>query len=168
MYSAHKEGKFVVAERFIKTLKSKIYKYLTSISKKVYIDQLDDMVNKYDNAYDSPIKMKLVDEKSNTYINSSKETNDRDPKFKIGYIVRISKDKNIFAKGFVRNWSEEDFGIKKVKNKVLWTYFISDFEGDEIVGTFHERELEKTNQKEFRVEKVIKRKGHKLYVKWKD
>ena len=87
---------------------------MTSISKNVYIDKLDDIVNKYNNTYHSTIKMKPVDVKSNTYIDSSKEINDKDPKFKIGDIVRISKYKNIFAKGYVPNWSEEVFVIKKL------------------------------------------------------
>ena len=113
MYSTHNEGKSVVAERFIRTLKNKIYKYMTSISKNVYIDKLDDIVNKYNNTYHSTIKMKPVDVKSNTYIDSSKEINDKDPKFKIGDIVRISKYKNIFVKDYVPNWSEEVFVIKK-------------------------------------------------------
>ena len=111
------------------------------------------------------IKMTPVDVKSNTYINSRKEINDKDPKFKIGDIVRISKYENIFAKEYVPNWSEEVFVITKVKNTVPWTYVISDLKGEEIVGMFYEKELQKTNQKEFRVEKVIK--DNKLHVKWK-
>ena len=118
MYSTHNEGKSVVAERFIRTLKTKIYKYMTSISKNVYIDKLDDIVNKYNNTYHSTIKMKPVDVKSNTYIDFNKETNIKDPKFNIGDIIRISKYKNIFAKGYTPNWSEEVFVIKKVKNTV--------------------------------------------------
>ena len=86
---------------------------MTSISKNVYIDKLDDIVNKYNNTYHSTIKMKPVDVKSNTYINSSKEINDKDPKYKIGDIVRISKYKNIFARGYTPNWTEEVFVIKK-------------------------------------------------------
>ena len=105
--------------------------------------------------------------KPSTYTDSSKEINDKDPKFKIGDIVRISKYKNIFAKGYVPNWSEEVFVIKKVKNTVPWTYVISDLKGEEIVGTFYENVQQKTNQKEFKIEKVIKRKGDKLCVKWK-
>ena len=85
--------------------------------------------------------MKLVDVKSNTYIDSNKEINNKDPKFKIGDIVRISKYKNIFAKGYTRNWSEGVFVIKKVKNTVPWTHFINDLNGEEIVGTFYEKEL---------------------------
>ena len=73
--------------------------------------------------------MKPVDLKLNTYINSNKEINNKDPEFKIGDIVRISKYKKIFAKGYVRNWSEEDFVIKEVKNTVLWKYIITDLKG---------------------------------------
>ena len=89
LYSVHNEGKPVVAERFVTTLKNKIYKYMTSVSKNVYIDKLDDIANKYNNTYYSIIKMNLVDVKSNTYIDCSKEINDTYPKFKIGDIVRI-------------------------------------------------------------------------------
>ena len=135
------------------------------ISKNVYIDKLDDIVNKYDNTYHSTVKMKPVDVTSNTYINSSKEINYKDPKFKIGDIVKISKYKIIVAKGYVPNWSEEVFVIKRIKNTVPWTYVICDVKAEEIVGTFYEKELQKSNQKEFRVEKGIKRKDNKLYVK---
>ena len=103
MYSTHNEGKSVVAERFIKTLKSKIYKYMTSISKNVYIDKLDDIVDEYNNTYRTTIKMKPIDVKDNTYINANKEINNKDPKFKVGDHVRISKYKIIFAKGYMPN-----------------------------------------------------------------
>ena len=99
---------------------------MTSISKNVYIQILDDTVNKYNNTYHITIKMKPVDVKSSTYIDSSKEVNDKDPKCKISDTVRISKYKNIFAKDYAPNWSEEVFVIKKVKNTVPWTYVISD------------------------------------------
>ena len=102
----HIDGTSVVAERFIRILKNEIYKYVTSISKNVYINKWDDIVHKYNSTYHSTIKMKPVDVKSNTYINSTKETNDEYPKFKIGGIVRISKFKSIFAKCYVPNWSE--------------------------------------------------------------
>ena len=167
MYSTNNEGKSVVAERFIKTLKSKIYKYMTSISKNVYIDKLDDIVNECNNTYHTTIKMKPIDVKDNTYINTDKDTNDKDLKSKVGDRVRISKYKNIFAKGYTPNWSEEVFVIKKVKNTVPWTYVINDLNGEEIMGTFFEKELQKTNQEELRIEKVTKRKRDKMYVKWK-
>ena len=167
MYSTHNEGKPVVAERFIKTLKSKIYKYTTSISKNVYIDKLNDIVDEYNNAYHITTKMTPIDVKDNTYIDLGKEVNDNDPKFKVGDHVIISKHKKIFAKGYTPNWSEEVFVIKKVKNTVLWTYVINDLNGEEITGTFYEKELQRTSQEEFRTEKVIKRKGDNIYVKWK-
>ena len=123
---------------------------MTSISKNLYIDKLDDIVHKYNNTYHSTIKLKSV-------------------KFKIGDIVRISKYKNIFGKGYVPNSSEEDLLIKKINamDTVPWTYFISDVNGEKIVRTFYEKELQKKNQNKFRVEKVISRKSDKLYVKWK-
>ena len=98
MCPTHNEGKSVVAERFIRTLKSKIY--TSSISKNVYIDKLDDIVDKYNNTYHTTIKIKPIDVKDNTYINSNKEINNKDPKFKVGNRVRISKYKNIFAKDY--------------------------------------------------------------------
>ena len=156
MYSTNNEGKSVVAERFIRTLKSKIYKYITSISKNVYIDKLNAIVNKCNNTYHTTIKMKPIDVKDNTYINTNKESNYKDPKFKVGDYVRILKYKNIFAKGYMPNWREEVFVVDKIKNTVPWTYVINDLNGEEITGTFYENELQKTNQKEFRIEKVIK------------
>ena len=90
MYS-HNERKSVIANRIFRTLKNKIYEYMPSISKNVYIDKLDDIVNKNNNTYHSTIKMKPVNVKSSTYIDSSKEINDKNPKFKIADIVTISK-----------------------------------------------------------------------------
>ena len=158
MYSTHNEGKSVVAERFIRTLKNKIYKYMTSISKNVYIDKLDDIVNEYKNTYHRTITMKPVDVKDNIYININKEINDKGPKFKGGDHVRKSKYKNIFAKGYTPNWSEEIFAVKKIQNTVPWVYVINDLNAEENIGTFYEKELQKINQEEFRIEKVIKKK----------
>ena len=111
--------------------------------------------------------MKTVDVKDNTCIDFLRKFNDKDPKFKIGDYVRISKYKNIFAEGYTPNWSEEVFVVSKMKNTAPWTYVINDLNGEEIIGTFYEKELQKTNQKEFRIEQVIKGKCDKLYVKWK-
>ena len=111
--------------------------------------------------------MKPVDAKSNTYIDSSKEVNDKNPKFKIVSNVRISKYMNAFAKGYTPNWSEKVFVIKKVKNTVPLTYVTNDLKGEEIDETLYENQLQKTNQKDFRIEKIIKKKGDRLYVKWK-
>ena len=111
--------------------------------------------------------MKPIDIKDNTHIDFKKEINNKDSKFIAGDYVRISKYKNSFAKGYVPNWSEEIFMIKKVKNTVPWAYVINDLNGEEITGTFYEKELEGTNQQKIRIEKVIEKKGDKLYVKWK-
>ena len=137
MYSIHNEGKSVVAERFARTLKTKIYKYTTSVSKNVYIDKLDDIVGEY-NTYHRTTKMKAADVKDNTYIDFKREVNDKDPKFKVGDHVRISKYKNIFTKGYTPNWSEEVFIVSKIKNTVPWTYVINDLNGEEINRTFYE------------------------------
>ena len=124
---------------------------MTSISKNVYINKLDDIVDWYFNIYHRTIKMKPTDVKDNTYIAFEKEVNDKDPKFKVGDYVRISKYKNIVAKGYTSNWSEEGFVISKIKNTVPWTYVMNDLNGEEIIGTFYEKELQKTNQKEFKI-----------------
>ena len=115
MCSIHNEIKSVVAKRFIRTLKNKLYKYMTEISKNVYIDKLHDIVNEYNNTYHRTIKMKPVDVKDNTYIIFKKEVNDKNPKFKVGDHVRISKYKNIFVKRYMPNWSEEVFISSKYK-----------------------------------------------------
>ena len=167
MYSTHDAGKSVVTERLIRTLKNKIYKIMTSISKNVYIDKLDDRVNEYNNTYHRTIKMKPIDVKHNTYINIDKEVNEKDPQFKVGHHVRISKYKKIFPKHYAPSWSEDVFVISKVKNAAPWTYVINDLNGAEVIETFYEKELQKINQEEFRIEKITKKKGDKLYVKWK-
>ena len=130
MYIIHNEGKLVVTEIFIRTLKTKIYKYMTLVSKYVYIDKLDDIVGEYNNTYHRAIKMTPVDVENNTYIDFQKKVNDKDPKFKVGDHIITSKYKNIFAKGYTPKWSEEVFVTKRVKNTVLWTYVINDLNGD--------------------------------------
>ena len=112
---------------------------MTSVSKNAYIDELDDIVNEYNNTYHRTIKMKPIDVKDNTYINIDKEVNDKNPKFKVGGHVRISKYKNVFAKGYKPNWSKEVFVIKEIKNTVPWTYVINYLNGEEIIGTFYEK-----------------------------
>ena len=114
MYSTYNEGKSVDAERFIRTLKNKIFKHMTAIPKNLYFDLLD-IVNKYNNAVHKAIKMKPVDVTSDSYAEYNEDFNEKDPKFKVGDRVRISKYKNIFAKGYSQNWSEEVFVIGKIK-----------------------------------------------------
>ena len=115
VYSTNNEGKSVVAERFIRTLKSKIYKYKTSISKNGYIDKLNDIVDEYNNTYHTTIKMKPIDVKDNTYINTDKETNDKDPKFKVGDCVRISKYKTFLLKARLQIGLKKYLLLKKLK-----------------------------------------------------
>ena len=131
MYSTNNEGKSVISERFIRTLKNKIYKYMTSISINANIDKLDDIVKEC-NTHHTSIEMKPDDVEDNTYIDFKKENN-KNAKFKVGDHVRISKYKNIFAKGYMPNWSEEIFIIKKIKNTVPWTCVINDLNGEEII-----------------------------------
>ena len=133
---------------------------MTSILKNVYIDKSDDIVNKYNNKYHSTIRVKPVSVKPSTYTKFGIENNDKDPKFKVGEHVRISKYKNIFANA--PNWSEDFFYLKEVKNTVPWTYVIDGLNEEEIVGMFYKKELQKNKSKEFTIEKVISRKGDKL------
>ena len=133
----------------------------------MYFNVLNDIVGEYNNTYHRTIKMKSADIKIDSFAEYNEGSNEKDPKFKVGDYVRISKYKIIFAKGYTPNWSEEIFFIKQIKNTVPWTYVISDLNGEEIVGSFYVKELQKTNQKECRIEKIMKTKGNKLYVKWK-
>ena len=162
MYSTHNEGKSVIAERFIRTLKNEIYKHMTAVSKNAYFNVLNYIVDEYNNTYHRTIKMKPIDVKSDSFAEYNEESNEKDPKFTVGDYVRISKYKNIFAKVYAPNWNEEIFVINKIKNTAPCTYVIIDLNGGEIVGSF---ELKKINQKEFIIEKVIETKENKLYVK---
>ena len=140
---------------------------MAAISKNFYVDVLDDIVNKYNNTVYRTIKIKPIDVTDCSFAEYNEESNKKDPKVKIGDHVRISKYKNIFAKGYAPNWSEEVFVINKINNTVPWTYAISDLNGEEITGSFYEKELQSTNQQKLRIDKIINRKGDKLYVKWK-
>ena len=148
-------------------MENKIFKHMPAISKNVYFDVLGDIDDKYNNTVYRTIKMKPIDVTNDSYVEYNKDFNKRDPKFKFGDHVRIPKYKNIFAKGYTPNLSEEVFVISNIENIVPWTYIISDLNGEKITGSFYEKELQMTNRKKFRIEKVIKRKGDKLYIKWK-
>ena len=143
MYSTYNEGKSVVAERFIRTLKNKLYKHMTATGKNVYYNVLDDVVNKYNNTKHSTIKMKPIDVKNNKrmYID---EHNEKDSKFKVGDGVRISRYKNIFAKGYAPNWSSEIFIVYKINDTVPHTYNLKDLNDEEIIDSFYDKELQKT------------------------
>ena len=146
MYSTFNEES-VVAERFIKTLKNKIFKHIAAISKNVYFDVLDDIVNKYNNTVHKTIKMKPIDVTDDSFVEYNEESNKKDSKFKVGDHVKISKYKNIFIKGYSPNWSEEVFVINKIKNTVPWTYVINYLNGEKFIGSFYEKEFQKTSQK---------------------
>ena len=147
MYSTKNEGKPVVAERFIRTLKKKNYKLMTSMSKNVHISKLDNIVNKYNHTYRT-VNTKPVNLKLSTYVDFDQKNNKKDPTFNVGDDVRISEYKKL---------------------KIMFHgHVIGDLNWEVIVGTFYKKELQKTNQKEFRVEKVINKKGDKLYIKCRD
>ena len=119
MHSTYNEGKSVVAEIFIKTLKSKIYKHMTTIANNVYFNVLDDILKKYNSTFNSSIKIKPKDVTDSSFVKYVEESNKKDPKFKIGDHVRISKYKNVFAKDYTPNWNEEIFVINKIQNSFL-------------------------------------------------
>ena len=143
MYSTYIEGKSVVAEKCIRTLKNKLYKHMTASGKNVYYDVLDDVLNKYNNTKHSAIKMKPIDVKNNkrVYID---EHNEKYSRFKVGDRVRISKFKNIFAKGYTPNWSREIFIVNKINDTVPYTYNIKGLNDEEIISSFYDRELQKS------------------------
>ena len=122
----------LLPERFIRKLKNKIFKHMTAISKNVYFDGLDDIVNKYNNTVHRTIKMKPIDVASDSYAEYNENSNKNNPKFNVGDHVRISKYKNTFAKGYGPKWSEEVFVVSGIKNTVPWTYVVSDLNGEEI------------------------------------
>ena len=144
MYSTYNEGKSVIAERFIGTLKNKLYKHMTATGKKVYYDVLDDVVNKYNNTKHNTIKIKPIDVGDNNKRVYIDEHNEKNSRFKVGHRVRISKFKNIFAKGYAPNWSSEIFIVDKVNDTVPYTYGLKDLNDEEIIGSFYDRELQKS------------------------
>ena len=153
MYSTYNEGKSVVAERFIRTLKNKLYKHMTATGKNVYYDVLDNIVNKYNNTKRSTIKMKPIDvghttkssslERNNKRVYIDKH-NEKDSKFKVGDRVIISRYKNMFSKVYAPNWSSEIFIVDKVNDTVSYTYNLKDLNDEEIIGSFYDKELQKT------------------------
>ena len=155
MYSTYNEGKSAVVERFIRTLKNKIFKHMTADSKNVYFDVLDDFLNKYNNTVHRTLKMKPIDVTSDSYAEYKEGSNVTKPKFKIGDHVRSSKYENIFAKGYTQNWSEEVF-VSKIKDTVHWTYAIIDLNGEPITGSYSIwKRITKNKSKKFEIEKMI-------------
>ena len=144
MNSTYNEGKSVVAKRFIRTLKNKLYKHITTTGKNVYYDVLDDVINEYDNTKHNTIKMKPKDVGYNNKRLYIDEHNKKDSRFKIDDRVRISKFKNMFAKECTPNWSNEIFIVNKINDTVPYTYNIKHLNGEKIIGSFYDRELQKT------------------------
>ena len=138
---------------------------MTSKSKNVYIDKLDDIADECSNTYHRTIKMKPFDVKFGNHVEYNVHSNDKDPKFQVGEHVRILKNKYIFAKEYTPQpkWSQKDFMIKKVKNIVPWAYVIIDLNSEKISEIFHQKDLPKINQGEFTksLEKLIKKKSDK-------
>ena len=153
MYSMYNEGKSAITERFIRTLKNKIYKYMTSVSKNIYIDKLDDIVNKYNNTYHSTIQMKRADVKSNTYIESSQKINDKNPKFKLVILWEYQNIETFLQKVTLEIGLKKSLWLKKLKIV---------FRGLMLLVILKVKKL-----REFRTEKLTRRKVDKLYVKWK-
>ena len=175
LYSTKNKEKSSIVERWIRTMKEKIWKYFTDNNTYTYIDVLPDLVEDYNNTVHSSIKMSPVEASKkkneltvwrNLYPDRYK-INPLTPKFSVGDEVRISKEKTTFEKGYTARWTEEIFTITKILNTKPVTYIIADLQGKKIDGTFYEPELQKTEQQVFRIEKVIQKEKGKSLVKWK-
>ena len=175
LYSTENEEKSSVVERWIRTMKERMWKYFTDNNTNRYVDVLPDLVKGYNNTRHSSIKMTPVEasqEKNElrvwrTLYPDHLERRDINPEFSVGDKVRISKKKKTFEKGYTTRWTEEIFTIVEVKPTSPVTYKITDLNGEEIKGSFYEPELQKTSQQLFRIEKIIKRGKKKSLVKWK-
>ena len=175
LYSTENEEKSSVVERWIRTMKERMWKYFTDNNTNHYVGILPDLVEDYNNTKHSSIKMTPVEASKkknemrvwrNLYPDHL-EIRDIKPKFSVGDKVRISKKKKTFEEGYTTRWTEEIFTIVEVKHTLPVTYKIADLNKEEIQGTFYEPELQKTSQQLFRIEKVIKRRKKKSLVKWK-
>ena len=175
LYSTENEEKSSVVERWIRTMKERMWKYFTDNNTNHYVDVLLDLVKGYNNTKHFSIKMAPVEasKKKNeltvwrTLYPDHLEIRDINPEFSVGDKVRISKKKKTFEKGYTTRWTEEIFTIVEVKRTSPVTYRIADLNGEKIKGSFYEPELQKTSQQLFRIEKVIKREKKKSLVKWK-
>ena len=175
LYSTENEEKSSIVERWIRTIKDKMWKYFTDNNTYKYMDVLDDLVEDYNNTVHSSIKMTPIDASKkkneltvwrNLYPDRYK-INNLTPKFSVGDEVRITKKKKVFEKGYTTRWTEEIFTIKEIRNTNPITYKLKDLKGEEIKGTFYEQELQKTKQQIYRIEKIIKKEKNKSLVKWK-
>ena len=173
MYSTFNEGKAVVIERFNRTLKNIMWKYLTANNTRFYLDALDQMVKKYNDKVHSTIKMTPTEgskdiNRGKVYFNITRKQNKSRTsiKYKKGHKVRISKYKRHFEKGYTPNWTEEIFTIDKINMKNPVTYQVRDLNNEKLLGFFYIRDLSPAKQNIFRIGKAIKRKNKKALVKW--
>lgn len=177
-YNTWTDKKAAIVERWNRTIKNKIWKMFTEENTTNWIDSLQHIVDDYNNKKHSTIKMRPVEVNKDNEFQvlerlATSKTSIKDPKFKVGDFVRLSRYKNIFEKGYTGNWTEEIFEIVKVKNTVPITYTVKDMSGEMLQGTFYELELKKTKIGDyFRIEKILQRKKMpngivKLKVRWK-
>lgn len=175
MYSTFSNLKASIVERFNRTLKEKMFKHFSLIGKYKYYDVLPQLVLDYNQTVHSKIKMRPIDvTKENSrqlyqriYLKDKLKVNDRKNKFNVGDVVRISKFKHIFEKGYTPNWTTENFTVKKINNTIPHTYILKDHKGNPIQGCFYEHEMLKTKHPDvYLVEKIIKKRGNRCYVKW--
>ena len=175
LYATENEEKSSIAERWIRTMKEKMFKYFTDYNTNKYIDVLPELVEDYNNTVHSSTKLTPTDASkeenelkvwSNLYPDRYK-TSRLNPKFSVGDKVRITKKKTVFEKGYTTRWTEEIFTIKEIRETNPLTYKLEDLQGEEIEGTFYEPELQKTEQQIYRIEKIIKKEKGRSFVKWK-
>ena len=175
LYATENEEKSSIAERWIRTMKEKMFKYFTDNNTNKYIDVLPDLVEDYNNTVHSSTKLTPTDASKeenelkvwrNLYPDRYK-TSRLNPKFSVGDEVRITKKKKVFEKGYTTRWTEEIFTIKEIRETNPITYKLEDLQGEEIKGTFYEPELQKTEQQIYRIEKIIKKEKGRSFVKWK-
>ena len=175
LYATENEEKSSIAERWIRTMKEKMFKYFTDNNTYNYIDALPELVEDYNNTVHSSTKLTPTDASKeenelkvwrNLYPDRYK-TSRLNPKFSVGDEVRITKKKKVFEKGYTTRWTEEIFTIKEIRETNPITYKLEDLKGEEIKGTFYEPELQKTEQQIYRIEKIIKKEKGRSFVKWK-
>ena len=180
IYSTENEEKSSIVERWIRTMKEKMWKYFTDNNTYNYMSVLPDLVKDYNNTVHSSTKFTPIDASKkkneltvwrNLYPDRFK-TNRLTPKFSVGDLVRITKKKKVFEKGYTTRWTKETFKIKEIRDTNPITYIIEDLkekdlEGEEIKVTFYEPELQKTEKQLYKIEKIIKKEKGKSLVKWK-
>ena len=174
LYATETELKSSVVERWIRTIKEKMFKYFTDNKTNRYIDVLPDLVEDYNNTVHSSTKLTPTEASKkenelkvwrNLYPDRYK-TSRLNPKFSVGDEVRVSRKKAVFEKGYTTRWSNEIFTIKEIRETDPITYKLEDLEGKEIKGFFYAEELQKTKEQIYKIEKVIKKENGRSLVKW--